>query len=227
MLTRRSFLAVAAAFGIWLAAFPITPSFAQAKATSAKATPATDPATFVDGMIQQALTILRDKQMPDDARQRQFSVMLHKNFDIPKIARFVLGRYWTTASDDDRNTFNGLFEQWIVRTYSARFKEYGGENIKVTGSRPENDVSFVVASQLVHPDGSPPAAVNWHVNKGPDGLKVVDVEVEGVSMALTEREEFSAVIQRAGGSVASLNQALKDKLNSGAVDATGSDTKSH
>ena len=190
-------------------------------------TSATDPAAFVDGMIQQALAILRNKQMPDAARQKQFSVMLHKNFDIPKIARFVLGRYWTTASDDDRNAFNGLFEQWIVRTYSARFKEYGGENIKVTGSRPENDISFVVASQLIHPDGSPPAAVNWHVNKGPDGLKVVDVEVEGVSMALTEREEFSAVIQRAGGSVASLNQALKDKLNSGAVDTTGSDTKSH
>lgn len=227
MLTRRSFLAPAAAFGVWLAVFPTTPGFAQAKATSAKATSATDPAAFVDGMIQQALAILRDKQITDAALQQQFSVMLHKDFDIPKIARFVLGRYWSTASDDDRNAFNGLFEQWIVRTYSARFKEYGGENIKVTGSRTESDTSYVVQSQLIHPDGSPPAAVNWHVNKGPDGFKVVDVEVAGVSMALTERDEFSSVIQRAGGSVASLNQALKDKLASGAVDTTGSDTKSH
>jgi len=227
MLTRRSFLAPAAVLGLWLVAFPTTPGFAQAKATSAKATSATDPAAFVDGMIQQALAILRDKQITDAALQQQFSVMLHKDFDIPKIARFVLGRYWSTASDDDRNAFNGLFEQWIVRTYSARFKEYGGENIKVTGSRPESDTSFVVSSQLIHPDGSPPADVNWHVNKGPDGLKVVDVEVEGVSMALTEREEFSAVIQRAGGSVASLNQALKDKLDSGAIDTAGSDTSSH
>jgi phospholipid transport system substrate-binding protein len=222
MLTRRSFLALAAAFGVWLAAFPITPGFAQAKAATV-----TDPAAFVDGMIQQALTILRNKQLPDDARQQQFSVMLHKNFDIPRIARFVLGRYWSTASDDDRNTFNGLFEQWVVRTYSQRFKDYGGENIKVTGSRPESDTSFIVSSQLIHPDGSPPATVDWHVNKAPDGFKVVDVEVEGVSMALTEREEFSSVIQRAGGSVASLNQALKSKLDSGAIDTAGSDTKSH
>jgi phospholipid transport system substrate-binding protein len=226
MLTRRSFLAPAAAFGIWLAAFPITPVFAQAKATPAKATPVSDPAAFVNGMIQQALAILRNKQITDAALQQQFKTMLDKNFDIPKIARFVLGRYWSTASDDDRNTFNGLFEQWIVRTYSARFKEYGGENIKVTGSRPESDTSSVVQSQLIHPDGSPPAAVDWHVNKGPDGFKVVDVEVEGVSMALTERDEFSAVIQRAGGDVASLNKALKDKLDSGVVDTAGSDTKS-
>lgn len=227
MLTRRAFLAPASALGVWLVVFPTTPGFAQAKATPAKATAATDPAAFVDTMIQQALAILRNKQMTDDARQQQFSVMLHKNFDIPKIARFVLGRYWTTANDEDRNTFNGLFEQWIVRTYSARFKEYGGENIKVTGSRSESDTSFVVSSQLIHPDGSPPATVDWHVNKAPDGLKVIDVEVEGVSMALTEREEFSAVIQRAGGSVASLNQALKDKLDSGAIDTAGSDTRSH
>lgn len=226
MLTRRSFLAPAAAFGIWLAVFPISPGFAQAKATPAKATTPSDPAAFVNGMIQQALAILRNKQITDAALQQQFSVMLHKNFDIPKIARFVLGRYWSTASDDDRNAFNGLFEQWIVRTYSARFKEYGGENIKVTGSRSESDTSFVVQSQLIHPDGSPPAAVDWHVNKGADGFKVVDVEVEGVSMALTERDDFSAVIQRSGGSVASLNQALKDKLASGVVNSTGSDTKS-
>jgi phospholipid transport system substrate-binding protein len=222
MLTRRSFLTPAAAFGVWLVAFPMAPGFAQANAA-----PPSDPAAFVDGMIQQALTILRNKQMPDATRQQQFSVMLHKNFDIPKIARFVLGRYWTTASDDDRNTFNGLFEQWVVRTYSQRFKDYGGENIKVMGSRPESDTSFVVSSQLIHPDGSPPATVDWHVNKGPDGFKVVDVEVEGVSMALTEREEFASVIQRNGGSVASLNQALKDKLDSGAVDTAGSDPKSH
>jgi phospholipid transport system substrate-binding protein len=221
MLTRRSFLAPAAVFGLWLAALPLTPAFAQANAA-----PATDPADFVNGMIQQALDILRDKQMTDDARQQKFSTMLHLNFDIPRISRFVLGRYWTTASDDDRNAFNGLFEEWVVRTYSQRFKDYGGENIKVLGSRAESDTSFVVQSQLIHPDGSPPASVDWHINKGPDGFKVVDVEVEGVSMALTEREEFSAVIQRNGGSVASLNQALKQKLASGAIDNTGSDPKS-
>ena len=221
MLTRRSFLAPAAVFGLWLAALPLTPAFAQANAA-----PATDPADFVNGMIQQALDILRDKQMTDDARQQKFSTMLHLNFDIPRISRFVLGRYWSTASDDDRNTFNGLFEEWVVRTYSQRFKDYGGENIKVLGSRAESDTSFVVQSQLIHPDGSPPASVDWHINKGPDGFKVVDVEVEGVSMALTEREEFSAVIQRNGGSVASLNQALQQKLASGAVDTTGSDPKS-
>jgi phospholipid transport system substrate-binding protein len=221
MLTRRSFLAPAAVLGLWLAAFA-TPAFAQAQA---KPTAATDPAVFVDTMIQQALAVLRSTQLPDATRQQQFSAMFDKDFDVPKIARFVLGRYWTTASDADRNAFTGLFEQWIVRTYSARFKEYGGENIKVTGARPEGDTGFVVTSQLVHPDGSPPANVSWHVVKEPDGFKVVDVEVEGISMAITQRDEFSSVIQSGGGGVASLNQVLQQKLASGAVDSAGAAPK--
>jgi phospholipid transport system substrate-binding protein len=224
MLTRIPFLAPAAILGLWLVFTPLNATFAQAPAQT-KPSAASDPTVFVDGMIQQALAVLRNTQIPDATRQQQFGTMFDKDFDVPKIARFVLGRYWTTASDADRNAFAGLFEQWIVRTYSARFKEYGGENIKVTGSRPEGDTGFVVTSQLIHPDGSPPANVNWHVVKEATGFKVVDVEVEGISMAITQRDEFSSVIQSGGGDVASLNKVLQDKLNSGAVDTAGAAPK--
>ena len=167
---------------------------------------------MVNGLVQQALALMRNKQLDDNMRNQQFEAMLDQNFDIPRISRFVLGRYWIMADAQDINTFNNLFEQWVVRTYSQRFKDYKGETINVTGARPESDTSFVVQSQLIHPDGSPPADIDWHVNKEPDGFKILDIEVEGVSMALTEREEFSSVIQRNGGSVASLNQAMQQKL---------------
>ena len=120
---------------------------------------AADPAAFVDGLVQQALGILRNKQMPDAERESKFSTLLHQNFDIPRISRFVLGRYWNAASDQERADFTKTFEQWVVRTYNARFKEYAGETIKVGGSRAENDVSFVVQSRLIHTNGSPPAQV--------------------------------------------------------------------
>jgi phospholipid transport system substrate-binding protein len=187
----------------------------------ARAAP-TDPSAFVDGLVQEALTILRNKQMPDAERESKFSTLLHQNFDIPRISRFVLGRYWNAASSQERDEFNKLFEQWVVRTYSARFKEYTGETVKVSGSRAENDVNFVVQSELIHPNGSPPAQVNWHVRKEDAGFKILDVDVEGVSMALTERDEFSSVIQRSGGSVASLNQALQQRLAGDSVPASGS-----
>jgi phospholipid transport system substrate-binding protein len=206
--SRRSLLLAGAAVAA-LAALPV------------RAAP-TDPSAFVDGVVQEALTILRNKQMPDSERESMFSTLLHRNFDIPRISRFVLGRYWNAASNQERDEFRKLFEQWVVKTYSAHFKEYTGETIKIGDARAENDVNFVVQSELIHPNGSPPALVNWHVRKEDAGFKILDVDVEGVSMALTERDEFSSVIQRSGGSVASLNQSLQQRLASDSVPASGS-----
>src|SRR5208282_3605951 len=166
------------------------------------------------GLVQQALALIRNKQLNDAALEQQFKALLDQNFDIPRISRFVLGRYWTAANPDDLKDFNDLFEKWVVRLYASRFKDYSGETVAVTGARPESDTSYVVQSQLIHPDGSPPARVDWHVNRAASGFKIIDVEVEGVSMALTEREEFASIIQRNGGSVASLNQAMQQKLAS-------------
>lgn len=206
--TRRSLsvLAVAAALFLWTA-----PSRAAQ----------TDPSAFVDGLVQQAMSILRNPQMPDAQREQRFSVLLRGGFDIPRIARFVLGRYWLSASDQERARFSQLFSQWVVKTYSVRFKDYSGETIKVTGSRAESPTSYVVSSQLIYTNGSPPTTIYWHVHKSENDLKIVDVEVEGVSMALTEREEIASVIQRGGGSIAGLNKELQQRLDSGAVPASG------
>ncbi|HEV2263326.1 MAG TPA: ABC transporter substrate-binding protein [Stellaceae bacterium] len=182
----------------------------------------TDPATFVDGLVQQALTMLNNPQMPDSEREQRFSTLLQTGFDIPRIARFVLGRYWLSASDQERSQFDQLFAQWVVQTYSVRFKDYSGETVKVTGARTESPTSYVVTSQLIHTNGAPTTTIYWHVNKTGDDLKIVDVEVEGVSMALTEREEIASAIQRNGGTVAGLNQQLKQRLDGGAASAGGS-----
>ncbi|MDE2164873.1 MAG: ABC transporter substrate-binding protein [Alphaproteobacteria bacterium] len=179
-----------------------------------RAAPA-DPATFVNGLVQQALGVLRDPQMPDAQREQRFSTLLHTGFDIPRIARFVLGRYWLSATDQERSQFSQLFSDWVVRTYSARFKQYSGEIIKVDGSRQESPTSYVVTSQLIHTNGAPPATIYWHVRDNAGDLKIVDVEVEGVSMALTERAEIASVIERSGGSIASLNKTLQQRLGVG------------
>jgi len=200
-ISRRS-LALLALFATFV--FPIMPLRAAL----------TDPKALIDGLVQQALALIRNKQLDEIALEQKFKTLLDQNFDIPRISRFVLGRYWNAASADDLKAFNDLFEKWVVRIYSSRFKEYSGETVSVTVARSESDTSYVVSSQLIHPDGSPPTQINWHVNKADNGLKIVDVEVEGVSMALTEREEFASIIQRNGGSVASLNQAMQQRLAS-------------
>lgn len=179
----------------------------------ARAMQASDPSALVNQLVGQAIGIIANKQMPTQDREEKFRDLLQTGFDIPRISRFVLGRYWTGATDQQRQEFTQLFQDWIVRTYSARFNDYSGETIQVTGTRPESDTTTVVLSQFISPSGAPPAKVEWHVRKnGANDYDIVDVSVEGVSMALTQRDEIAAVADRSGGSVDGLNQALQQKV---------------
>ncbi len=196
----------------------ILPVFAIALmfGSPARAAAAADPQGLVKDLVAQAISTIADKQAPQDAREAKFRALLESGFDIPRISRFVLGRYWNSAADPDKQAFGTLFEEWIVRTYSARFRDYGGQTIQVTGSRPESETNTVVLSQFVSTNGAPPAKVEWHVRKEADGgFKIVDVSVEGVSMALTQRDEIAAVADRNGGTVEGLNKALKERLSAG------------
>jgi phospholipid transport system substrate-binding protein len=186
--------------------------------TGAQAAP-DDPAALIQDLVHQALQTLTDKQATEQIRQDKFRALLQADFDMPRISRFVLGRYWSAASEADRQAFDKLFEQWVVRTYSTQFNEYSGEQVKVTGSRAESDTGSVVSSQIIRTNGAPPAKVDWRVRKEDGSYKIVDVSVEGVSMALTERDQISSVIDRNGGSVSGLNKTLEEKLASGDVPA--------
>lgn len=178
----------------------------------AEALQAADPSSLINNLVAEAIANIADRQAVDTERETKFRALLESGFDIPRISRFVLGRYWAGASDQERQRFAALFEEWIVRSYAARFKEYSGETIKVTGSRMESETSTVVLSQFIKAN-APPAKVEWHVRKLPDGsFKIIDVAVEGISMALAQRDEIASVADRSGGTTEGLNKALEARL---------------
>jgi len=181
---------------------------------SARALQAQDPSALINTLVSEAIANIKDQKAAQSDREAKFRTLLETGFDIPRISRFVLGRYWNVATDRERQNFGGLFEDWIVRTYSARFTQYSGQTIRVTGTRDESETSSIVMSEFTSPNGAPPAKVEWHVRKEADAdFKVIDVAVEGISMALTERDEIAAVADRNGGTVAGLTKALQDRLN--------------
>jgi phospholipid transport system substrate-binding protein len=176
---------------------------------------------FVEDLVNRALKLIANKQMPAAERDQAFAKLLSDNFDIPRIARFVLGRYWTGASDDERTKFIATYRDFVVQSYASQFSSYSGETVKVTSSRPESDDVTIVNSDIDHPNGDPPVQVAWRVHKTGDRFQVVDVDVAGVSMMITQREEFASVIEHGGGTVAGLTQAIQQKLKSGDLNIGG------
>ncbi|HEX3498491.1 MAG TPA: ABC transporter substrate-binding protein [Stellaceae bacterium] len=171
---------------------------------------ASDPAGFIADLGQQAMVVLTS-QRSEAEREGQFRTLFDTGFDVPAVARFALGRYWTIASPAQQQEFTTLFTAYMVHVYAVRFNEFTGQQFKVTGSRPEGDASTLVTSQLGS-DGNQPVKIDWRVAKVAGGFKITDIVVEGISMMVTQRQEFSAVIQRGGGDIEALLKPLRAKV---------------
>jgi phospholipid transport system substrate-binding protein len=200
---RRSFLT---------AAFIV---LAGALAPAIPAAAAADPAAVISNLGSRALEVL-GKNAPQSQRVARFRELLRQDFDVPEISRFVLGRYWNVATEEQRAEFVKLFEEYIALAYSTRLAEYTGETFKVTGSRPDAD-GAVVSSQILRPAGAPPVKVDWRLIGRNGVYKIADVSVDGISMAVTQRSEFAAVIQHNGGQVQGLITMLREKTGGSAL----------
>lgn len=165
---------------------------------------------FVQKMGDVALTELTGKNISAKEREARVRELLRKNFDVNAIGRFALGKHWNTANEAQRKEYLSLFEDMIVRTYAQRFGEYAGQQFKVSSAKAISDRDSIVSSQVVQKDG-PPVAVDWRVRNNGGNLKVIDVFIENVSMAITQRSDFDAVIQRGGGKVEALLESLRQR----------------
>jgi phospholipid transport system substrate-binding protein len=174
---------------------------------------AADPAALLTDVSSRVLKLIDDKQRPDAERAQDFTTLVDETFDVPKIARFVLGQNWRTASDDERQQFTQTFQTYLIQVYWSRFNQYNGQSFKVTGQRAQSDALTVVNTQIVQPNG-PLVKVDWTVNKAGDSFKIIDVSIEGVSQVLTYRQEFASILAQNDGHVSALTAELAKKLKS-------------
>ena len=179
------------------------PSLAQSDADEARA--------FVQRFGDLSIKELTDKSTSEEQLSQRFAELYRLSFDSPAIATFVMGRHWRRMSDKEKAEFIDLFERFIIKTYSERFRLYNGETFEITGVRPQKNGVFVVSGNVRRDADSPPIAVEWRVGKKGDSFKFYDITIEGVSMAISQRSEFASVVKNQGG-VEGLMTALREKV---------------
>lgn len=158
---------------------------------------ANDAALFINQLGNQAIDTLRATNLTLDQREARFRRLLSQSFDLRFIGRFVLGRYWRSATPDQQNNYIALYGEYLLQTYSARLGGYAGESLTVIGARMANDKDFVVSTSLARPSG-PPIAADWRVRVIDGQYRIIDIMIEGISLAITQRSEFASVVQRDG-----------------------------
>ena len=158
-----------------------------------------DPSAFVSHFAQVGIVEVLEAKISQKEKAERFRTLFKGLFDIPAIARFVVGRFWRTTPPAEQEKFLKVFEDVIVYTWNRRFSEYNGQTLKVESTAPDGTDGSVVNSRIVGKGSNDSFAVQWRLRNRDDGLRVVDVIIEGVSMAITYRQEYATIISQQGG----------------------------
>ena len=172
-------------------------------------TAAPDPAVFIGDLGTQGIQVL-GPNVPMEPRLARFRQLLQQDFDLPEIGRFVLGPYWRELTAGQQQEFLGLFEEHTARAYSDRLGRFGGAPFRVTGSTVLDD-EIVVASRVDRAD-KPPVLIDWHLVERDGGYKITDVDVDGDSMELAQRDAFASLIEDNGDSAGAVLAVLRQQL---------------
>ena len=170
------------------------------------------PTAFIRSLGEETIQTLSDTALSEKARITEFRRLFIIGLDFRTIGRFVLGRHWRRATRDEIRAFEPLFAEYVVTTYATRLVRYQIDTLKVGEVRDDGHGGTVVTSEIVRREGAP-ARIEWRVRGRPGNYKIIDVVVEGISMAITQRSEFASVIQRGGGAFGSLLTQLRKRTN--------------
>ena len=186
---RRRILALFPVLGVAFAAPGV--SRAEAEASGAGA--------LLESMTHEVFTTLEDSSLSQTDKERELRQVFRHNFDVPAISRFVLGKYWRSASEAERLDFIDAFEEMNARKFLDMVGDFSEEmflveNVQQDASKPS---LFLVNTQVTQPKGEPVSVV-WRVRRKDDEYRVFDVLIEGLSMAITFRQEYGTVIKAEG-----------------------------
>ncbi len=152
---------------------------------------------FIQKLSDEAMAIWRDPTITFAEREQKFRDILQRDFAIDFLGQLVLGHYVRTATPEQLKEYYELFPVYIVDKFARRLGDYNNQQIVIGDTAPAGRRDVFVRTTLVRPGGEPIAA-DWRVRKMKDGFKIVDVKVEGISMAITQRDEFASIIARDG-----------------------------
>ena len=167
---------------------------------------------FIEKLGQEVMGKVSNPSITDSQRHTNFKNIYLSAFDNYYISRFVLGRHWKTIDKNIQKRFIKSFNNYVVATYAPKFKGWQGQ-VKAIDSVLENNY-YNVITNIINKDG-PILKLQWkmYLNKN-QKFKILDVNIDGVSMLVTQRAEFSSVIKNNPKGVTGLIDAMEKKTGS-------------
>ena len=171
------------------------------------------PENFIQIIVDDAKKILVASNSKE-YKYEKLTELAKEKVDIKGIGLYTLGSYRKELSDAQKEEYTKLFEQYFLKSFTSRLTDYSDPKINVISSEKKNDKYTIVSSVLLATNKKPEVNIQWRVyTKDPMNPLIRDLIIEGLSMARTQKEEFSSIIENNGGDINALFAKLKDFIN--------------
>ena len=170
---------------------------------------AIDPYSFVQETADRASEALNKRQSKEE-KMEILKTIAKENVDIRGIGFYSLGKHRKNMTNQEKEKYLDIFEKYFLKSFSSRLAEYTDPRIRVDSQKKLNDKYTMVSSTLLATEDKPEVKIDWRVvTKDPDNPLIIDVVIEGVSLAKVQKEEFNSIIQSNDGNINSLFDNLK------------------
>ena len=172
-----------------------------------------EPNIFVQSTVNRASQILSDN-ISKESKIEELKKVALDTVDIQGIGFYTLGKFRKNLSDEQKQKYSELFKEYFLKSFSSRLAEYSNPKIDVQSQEKLSDTYTIVSSILVATSERPEVKIQWRVyTKDPDKPLIRDLIIEGLSLARTQKEEFSSIIQSNDGDIEALFSRLKKFIN--------------
>ena len=172
-----------------------------------------EPKEFVQSVTDEASLILTQNFTKEQKIEKLKSIA-KKSVDFRGIGYYSLGAHRKNLSDDKKKEYLNIFEKYFLKSFSSRLAEYTDPKIYVVSQKKLNEKYTMVSSVLLATEEKPEVKIDWRiVTKNPDKPLIIDVVIEGVSLAKVQKEEFNSIIQSNNGDFNALLISLKKFIN--------------
>ena len=171
------------------------------------------PDVFIQSTVNRTSEALKNKSTKEQ-KIEELKVIASETVDIRGIGLYALGSYKKDITKDQKQKYHLLFEQYFLKSFASRLAEYSNPKIEVKSKKKLNKNYTMVETVLIATEKRPEIKIDWRVyTKDPNNLMIRDLIIEGLSLARTQKEEFSSIIESNNGDINFLFKNLKEFSN--------------
>ena len=174
----------------------------------------TNPKDFVNELVEDALGKLADKNLNDDQKSSLIEKIALENVDINALGLYTLGELRKSSNKDDIFNYQKSFEKYFLKSLTSRLTDYSTSEFEILGEDKKSSNYTIVNSKVTPSDGGPEIKIDWRIyTKNPEKPLIRDLIVEGLSLARTQKEEFSSILSSNNNDIKILINKLDNFIN--------------